>query len=234
LAWRRRKAALAAAGAAAAALIADEQKRRVREQAERQADLDALWRGLNENDADVVMAALAAAFEDNDAAAAPLDVTGSEAALVVIVPTASSMPTRKPAVTPTGRPTTKALGKKEAADWHKIAICGYAITTVREAFAVAPKIESVRIVAAAVPPLDSYGRRNPEVLLAARFDRDRLSGVRWGDVDAVQAINDINTELRLNQVGVTKALAPLDLSDEPELAALVEQIDYSDLLGATQ
>jgi hypothetical protein len=68
--------------AEAAALVEGDQ----RLHADHQAQLDALWQRLLDNDPDVVLSSLAEAFEDNEAAAAPVGVEASEASLVVLVP----------------------------------------------------------------------------------------------------------------------------------------------------
>ncbi|MFJ4221868.1 hypothetical protein [Curtobacterium luteum] len=62
--------------------------------------LDAEWAQLTANNPDTVMAALAIASEDNDAAAAPLGVAGDKATLVVIVPSLTGMPQKEPDITP--------------------------------------------------------------------------------------------------------------------------------------
>lgn len=51
-----------------------------------QATLDQRWATLTANDPDTVLAVLAEAFEDNEAAAAAVGVEGSEVTLVVVVP----------------------------------------------------------------------------------------------------------------------------------------------------
>ncbi len=70
--------------------------------AEDQAQLDALWQRLLDNDPDVVLGMLAEAFEDNEAAAASVGVHACEASLVVLVPNPAAVPERRPATTPAG------------------------------------------------------------------------------------------------------------------------------------
>lgn len=225
----RRRDALAQAAATAQSEVHARQLEGTRGRNAAQAQLDSEWAQLQANKPDAVIAALAAAFEDNDAAAAPLGVTGDEATLVVIVPTLAGMPQKKPDVTPTGRPTIKAVPKKEAAAWHATAVAGCILVTVKEAFAVAPGLQSVRIVAATTPERDAYGNRHPDVLIAARFERQRLHGVQWRTTESVRILNDVTSELQLKQVGVAKTLTPLPLDDEPELQALLNAIDYEEL-----
>ncbi len=71
----------------------------------------------------------------------------------------------------------------------------------------------------------------PSVCSAARVRREALNGIRWNDADAVQVINDVSTELLLKQKGTAKDLAPLDLTDEPELVDLLAlaRVDLSEL-----
>ncbi|MDQ0537512.1 hypothetical protein QF011_000042 [Curtobacterium flaccumfaciens] len=225
----RRRDALARAAAAAQSEVRARELEQARNRTGTQTQLDAGWAQLTANDPDGIIAALAAAFEDNDAPAAPLGVAGDEATLVVIVPTLTGMPQKKPDVTPTGRPTIKAVSKKEAASWHATAVAGCFLVTVKEAFAVAPGLWSLRIVAATAPERDAYGNHHAEVLIAARFNRERLNGVQWEATESVRILNDATTELELKQVGAAKRLMPLPLEDEPELQALVAAIDYEEL-----
>ena len=139
------------------------------------------------------------------------------------------MPLKKPDVTPTGRPTIKALPKKEAASWHATAVAGCILVTVKEAFAVAPGLRSIRIVAVTTPETDAYGQRHADVLVAAQFERHRLDGVQWESVEAVRILHDVNMELQLKQVGAAKTLTPLSLEGEPELQALLDTIDFQEM-----
>lgn len=225
----RRHDALAQAAAAAQTEIDARELERVRNRTAAQMQLDVEWAQLHANEPDSVIAALAAAFEDNDAAAAPLGVAGDEATLVVIVPTLAGMPQKKPDVTPTGMPTIKAVPKKEAAAWHATAVAGCILVTVKEAFAVAPGLQSVRIVAATTPERDAYGNHHPDVLIAAGFERERLNGVQWETTESVRILNDVSSELQLKQLGAAKTLTPLPLDDEPELQELLNAIDYEEL-----
>jgi hypothetical protein len=225
----RRRAALAQAAVDAQQEVELRRRENTRQQLDRQRQHDEEWARLTGNDPETVIGALATAFEDNDAAAGPLGVTGDEATLVVIVPTLEAMPQKKPDVTPTGRPTIKAVPKKEAAAWHATAVAGCILVTVKEAFAVAPGLQSVRIVAATTPEPDAYGNRHPDVLIAARIERERLNGVQWGSAESVRILNDVTSELQLKQVGAAKTLTPLPLEDEPELRALLNAIDYEEL-----
>lgn len=226
---QRRREALAKATADAQSEAQARELERVRSRSAMQMQLDNEWARLVDNDPNTVMAALAAAFEDNDASAAPLGITDDEATLVVIVPTLSGMPQKKPGVTPTGRPTVRAVPKREAAAWHATAVAGCILVTVKEAFAVAPGAQSIRIVAATTPECDAYGQLRADVLIAARLERNRLDGVHWATTESVRILNDVSSELQLKQTGAAKTLTALSLEGEPELRALLDAIDYEEL-----
>jgi hypothetical protein len=195
-----------------------------------QATMDEQWAALNANDPDTVLAVLTDAFEDNEAAAAAVGVEGSEVTLVVVVPTVSSVPERRPTTTPAGNLSLKKLTKRETADMYKQLVCGHALVTVKEAFAAAPALASARVVALRPAAPDAYGRIRPEVVLAARLERAKLNGIQWAHADAVQIITDASDELILQQRGAAQELAPLDLSKEESLARVVEAVDFEDLL----
>jgi hypothetical protein len=196
-----------------------------------QAALDERWEALNANEHDAVLVTLAEAFEDNEAAAAAIGVDGAEVSLVVVVPSIDSIPDRRPTTTSAGNLSLKKLTKRETSDFYKLLVCGHALVTVKEAFAAAPAIISARVVAVRPSQRDAYGGVSPEVVLAARFERFRLAGIRWADADAARVVNDANSELISIQRGATQELAPVDLTKEPELAALVGTVDFEELIS---
>jgi hypothetical protein len=190
---KARKAALEQAQRAAAEGIAATRRAQVAERAAHQEQLNATWEALNANDPDTVLAALAAAFEDNEAAAAAIGVAGSEVRLVVVVPPMSSIPERRPTTTSAGNLSLKKYTKRETCDLYKLLVCGHAPVTLKEAFAVAPGLRSARVVALRPAPTDAYGKTKPEVLLAALFEKAALAGIRWAEANAVQVVNDVSS-----------------------------------------
>jgi hypothetical protein len=195
-----------------------------------QASLDQTWSALNANDPGTVLTTLVDAFEDNEAAAAAVGIEGSEATLIVVVPPVSSIPERKPTTTTAGNLSLKKLTKRETADMYKQLVCGHALVTVKEAFAVAPALTSARIVAIRATAPDAYGKTRPEVVLAVTFERSKFNGIQWDQADAVQIVNDASDEKVLIQKGATRELTPLNLSTEPELAHVLEAVDFDEML----
>lgn len=194
-----------------------------------QATMNQQWAALNDNDPDTVLAVLADAFEDNQAVAAAIGVDGEEVTLVVVAPSTSAIPERRPTTTAAGNLSLKKLTKTETADLYAKLVCGHVLVTVKEAFAVAPAVTSARIAAVRSTPPDAGRVGQPEVILAARFKRSRLSQIAWSTQDALQVVNEASSELILVQKGVTKQLAPIDLAKEPELATVIDAIDFEDL-----
>jgi hypothetical protein len=190
-----------------------------------------LWGRLANNDPDVVLGTLAEAFEDNEAAAAPVGVSDAEASVVILVPPTTAIPERRPAITAAGNLSLKKLTKRESADFYKLLVCGYVLATVKEAFAVAPGLTHVRVVALRSPGTDAYGKVRIEALLGARFARAALDGVQWATADAAVVVNDTSTELTARFVGPSKEFTALDLAAEPDLVAVVAAVDLDELIA---
>lgn len=200
------------------------------EQARAQLELDAQWARLVSNDPDTVLATLAEAFEDNEAAAAPISVDRGEdeVTLAVLVPGEDVVPERLPDKTQAGNLTLRKLTKAERSSYYQLLVCGHVLVTLRETFAVAPGILTARVVAVRATAPDVYGKAHLECMLAGRWTRRALDGVRWQDANAGKILGETSAELLIN---IKRAqLVPLDLTDQPELSAFLESIDTDDLL----
>jgi hypothetical protein len=199
------------------------------EHARVQADLDRSWHQLCANDHDTVIATLAEAFEDNEAHAAAVGVVGDEVTVVAVVPNPGIVPDAMLERTPAGNIGRRKLTKTVRNSYYLDAVCGHVLAATREAFAVAPSINGVRIAAVRLGGPDVYGRTVVECLLAAHFTRTTLDGVAWDTTSASAIFTTLAGDPRLNVVGVAKECAPLDLSAEPELAAMLAAVDLDEL-----
>lgn len=226
-----RREAKAEAARAAAQEIEDLGRQRLCDYYERQARLDGQWVSLCANDAETVMRTLLEAFEDNEAPAAVVGVEGSEAAIVVAVPSLDVIPDRLPQPTKTGRLSMPKLAQGKRASFYLLMVCGHLLLSVREAFAVAPGLQSVQTAVVSLSDIDAYGRHVPQCLMAGRFARKSLEGVRWMESDATRIVHDTATELLVRTVGQSAALRPLDLTQHPELAELIARIDVEGMLS---
>jgi restriction endonuclease Mrr len=148
------------------------------ERANVQKALNEAWAALTANEPDVVLSTLEEAFEDNEAPAAAVGVANGEASLVVLVPSTDALPERRPTVTDAGNLSLRKLTKSDKADLYKLLVAGYVLVTIREAFAVAPSLVATRVAVLRASVPDAYGARRLECLLAARFTRQALAGIR--------------------------------------------------------
>jgi hypothetical protein len=81
-----------------------------------------------------------------------------------------------------------------------------------------------------VPPA---GEAIPDQLPSAALTVARAApaGIRWDDADAVGIVVAVAPDGLMNQKGRAKDLAPLDLTDEPDIVALIGSIDLGDFAG---
>jgi len=192
-----------------------------------QQEIDQLWQRLITNDVDVVLAVLSHTFRNSTAHAAPLAVWDAEAQLALLAPEASAVPERHPTTTAAGNLSLKKFTKSEMADLYKQLVAGLVLATAKEAFAVAPGVTDIRIVALRGTPADTYGKVRPEAILAAQIPRAALNGVQWTKADAFSILNKISSELLTRTAGPSKAFAPLDLKREPDIAHLIQLVPSS-------
>jgi hypothetical protein len=189
-----------------------------------QQEIDQLWQRLTTSDADVLLAVLSHVFLNSSVHASPLGIWNAEAHLVVFAPDQAALPERHPTTTAAGNLSLKKFTKAETADLYKQFVAGLVLATAKEAFAAAPGVTGIRIVAVRNTPADAYGKIRLEAILAARVARAALSGIRWTQTDALTILNEISIELVTRIAGPSKALAPLDLRTEPEIAGLIDDI----------
>ena len=222
------KAAREQAETAAAQEIDALRDESARQQADDQAALDAWWQDLLTNDPGTVVWALAEAFEDNEAAAAPLGVDGAEVALVVLAPPESVVPERMPGATAAGNLSLRKLPKGERASLYTLTVMGHVLVTIKEAFAVAPGLTAARVIALRNGGPDAYGRPRLECILAGQWTRAAFEGVQWRSADAGTVAHDTASELLVKLRG-GKELQPLDLTDQPEIRSLLQVVDTDEL-----
>lgn len=213
-----RRAAIAAAGkeqlqtlAAAAA-----------QQAAHQEQLDAWWDALLDNDAAVVQDALSFAFAQNETPAAPLAVNESTAYVVVDVPQPDVVPLRMPTLAETGDLSLRRLSDSERSDLYTLAVCSYLLKTAKEAFAVAPGLAQVALVAVRNGDQDADGGSSKDAILAARLERSDLANARWDEASSADILDAAAGEKIVAQCPQTRQLQPLPLQDYPDIAMALQ------------
>lgn len=218
----QRRAARAAAAEIARQDIESE-KARLREAEEgEQQHLDAWWGRLNGNDPETVVAALETAFADNEAPAAPLDCKGDHVTVVLMYPSPTIVPERKPAVTPGGKPTLHKRNKTERNGLYLRSLASAILVTVKEALAVAPGINQVTTLVLRREQPDPTTRPLLEVIYCGTFDRSRFRRLNWPQLDPVSEIEYPSDHL-IERRGRTNEIAALDLDDEADIATVLKQ-----------
>jgi hypothetical protein len=172
-----------------------------------QQQIDQLWQRLIRNDSDVVLAVLSHAFQTRSAHAAPLGVWDAEVQLALLARDLAAPRSGIPG--PLRRATfpSRKFTKTELADLYRQ--LGLVLTTAKEAFALAPGVTDIRIVALRNTPADACGKLRPEAILATGVARVALNGVQWTRADALTILNGISSELVTRIAGPSKGFVPL-------------------------
>ncbi len=181
---------------------------------------DEWWAELQAGEPDIVIDALNDAFYDNVQEAVAVDAADGAASVVLAMPQLEDVPERYAALTPTGRPTTKSYTQTDRHALHLHLILAHVAVTLREAFAVVPSLQRVRI--AVVERTDRV-----DVVLAGVFARAVVD--RLDDADAPMNLLDLGEEVIVNRTGRTNQVAPIDVASEPdlaELAAMLVDVDH--------
>lgn len=220
---RRRKAKHDAAWAAYRQIDQLFQADRKR-QATVQAQLDHWWARLQANDRAVVLHALIAAFADNEAAAAPIDVDGDTASVLVYLPPVSLLPERQPSVTEAGNLSLRKMTKAQTAAHYRRLVAGFVLVTAKEAFAVAPGLQEVRIIAVRDSNAEDSAENPMECVASARLARATLTATQHEGPDSVSVLTAIAEDLRLNPRTAGQSWEPLRLDGEPYIRALLASI----------
>jgi hypothetical protein len=218
-----RRAAKKRADVIARLKVEEEQAKRIADRNQFQSELDEEWTDLNANKPEIVMAALEAAFEDNQDPAAPVDCEGRRASIIILYPPQDFMPDKKSALTPTGKLTLKRRNKTETSDLYARAMASTVLATVKEGFAVAPGLEEITTLVARKDSRADDPQDYMAAIYAGTFSRDRIQKLDWEHIDALEEIY-IAPDAMLKRKGSTATLTPLDLSKEPDLKAVIEQL----------
>jgi hypothetical protein len=224
--FSERRAAKKRADARAKNEIEDQQAKRAATRRRSQDALDERWAKLNANHPETVIEALEIAFDDNQDPAAPINCEGSRASIVILFPPQDFVPDRKPAVTPTGKPTLKRRNKTEIGDLYARAVASTVLATVKEAFATAPGLEQITSVVARKDSRAEDPQDFMAAIYAGTFSRGRTQAIDWERLNPLEELY-VAPDAMLKRRGPTATLAPLDLRLEPELQSLIDQLKAS-------
>jgi hypothetical protein len=133
------------------------------------------------------------------------------------------IPEQKPSLTPTGRPTLKKRTKSERNELYVSMLASQALATAKETFAVAVAINRVVLLVLRKQASAGLGLDRVEPLFCGTFTRELLDGADWSMLDLVRVLDEVPDAL-LKRRGQAGELQPLDLSEERELAEVVEAV----------
>lgn len=198
--------------------IAAERERRETARAADQQELDQAWARLQANEPEVTLPALKKAFADNEAPAEAIRCEGDRTTVVMRFSLPEDLiPERKPARTPTGKRTLKKRTKTEINALYLEALGSNVLATVKEAFAVAPGTETIQLlVVRRETDKKNAGQLAP--IYVGEFNR---GGHEAASPSAPGRALSLARGAMLNLKGKTEQVAPLDLKERPEMAALL-------------
>jgi hypothetical protein len=226
--WSRRKRETSFWRPAKRRQVKDEVAATGREQAEaefaratetfhqRQAEVDEWWTALHRGDPKVLKSALEAAYADNPARVVVVQASATQALLCIVAPWPDVLPEKKSHVTPTGRDSERAWTKTEFNQTYASILGGNLLGTIRETWATAPTLSTLRIFCIRGFPDDALS----EVLFDVEVSKSQLD---WGNDATGDSILADLTQFGLHRVGrAHEVLAWPREQLRPDLATLVE------------
>lgn len=225
-AWnlRARLRARRQARAAAPDLCAAAWRTATKQHQEERAAVVAAWDALSALEPETTQATLTAAFTALEIPAVCTEVDGAHASLLLWTPDLHVVPERSRTWTPTGRPSTHLLTKTARNQAYTELICAQVLFVARHAFATVPALPSLQVAAIHHQAPDAYGVVRAECVALVTIERRWLEGVQWGRSDPEGIVHDAATKVQINRSGSTREVKPLDLTDEPDLTAMLASV----------
>lgn len=165
---------------------------------EEQRRADRWWAALVAGDPAVARAALETAVVENTAPVRVVQAAGASATVAILLPESSVLPARRPSVTPTGKPTTKAWTQTEFNDAYADLLGAHLLAMLRQTWAVTPSVVQARVV----------GLLDTAAGLQVLFDvATSRTGGAWSDDTAGRRLLD-SAVRGLHRTGRTRAVQP--------------------------
>ena len=187
------------------------------------AEADRWWRALVANEEATVCETVNYAFSDNPAAGCAVGVDGSVMSVVMRQQDIDSLPDQTPGVTSSGRPTLKALNKRDRTLWWLTAMGSNVIATLKEGFAVAPGITAIDLsVITRMPDTQRLG-----FVAYGRWTRQAVEAGPWRQHEDALRFLDIGQDIACSVTttasgNLSSAIKPLDTSRLPGLQSLLD------------
>lgn len=212
----------------AAVAVANEKFSGALDEAQRlQAAYDAYWNALCAHDLETVVAAIDDAFADNASESTCIDAGSDQdsghryASCVVIFEHPELVPDRMVATTPTGRPSLRKRSKTDINNVYVAALGSTVLATVREALAVAPATDEIRmLVVRQEREAAGFSNRGYSAIYVGAFLRRDMEYLNWHAIDPVeQLLNPRGAELI--RKGVAGTVMPLGPDVQHQMASLL-------------
>lgn len=189
----------------------------------RQAQAESFWQRLVAHESEAVLVMLDGVFADNASEATCVDAGTDEgkryATVVVVFPSANSIPERTVALTPAGNTTTRKRTKSDRNALYVRALGSTVLATVKEAFTAAPSLDEVRIVVLRKDPDALSPSGYLTVIYTAEFGRERTQSLPWAQLDPAETLLAAD-DARLRRKGAAGDVIPVEV-DDPALSGLV-------------
>jgi len=230
---RRRAARMEAR--TAAGVVANEQDETALEEAERLESANyARWNALSAHDRGTVVAAVDDAFADHAPASTCVDAgtepgSGRYVGCVVRFGHPDLVPNRVVAQNLAGRPSLKKRSRADINDLYVAAMASSVLATVRQALAVAPAADEVRVVVLRNTPataaLPDAGIR---VIYAGVFRRQNMDRVHWEAIDPEEELLGAGGA-ELVRKGAARTVVPLGVDAHRRMAAVLQAFSAAEV-----
>jgi stress response protein SCP2 len=176
------------------------------------------WRDLLDNDEETVCEAVNAAFADNPAAGCAVGLCEGVLSVVMRQQDIETLPDRTPGTTPNGRPTLKALTKRDRAQWWLTILGSNLIATVKEALATAPGITAVELaVLSRLPDTHRLG-----VVAYGRWTRRAIESIEWRAAEDALRFLELGEDVACEVSTSPPRVRAVDVSAIPGLQSLID------------
>ncbi len=185
---------------------------------------DAYWALVEKCDPDTVFELITNAFGDNESKAALLDVSGTTADLMVLVPDISVLPEKEASVTAAGNLSVRAMSKSARNELYRELVLSQTLVSAKEAFAVVPALKHVRILTVRTSESD---QNKFDCVGFGVFDRGKFLSKIDTNASASSIIDSVSAEWVENFYSKGR-VAPIDLSREPDIKAVLAAVAEGD------
>ncbi len=207
----------------APAYLAAEQERLRAVHEQLTAEAGQWWRALLANDEPTVCETVDHAFSDNPAAGCAVGVDGSVLSVAMRHQDIDSLPDQAPGVTAGGRPTLKALTRRDRTLWWLTSMGSHVIATLKEGFATAPGITAIDLaVLTRLPDTQRLG-----FVAYGRWTRQAVEAGTWREPEDALRFLDIGQDVACSVTttasgNLSSTVRPLDTGRLPGLQNLLD------------